>query len=121
MSRPPSAITPKKRGRGPGRPFVKVHVRTGGMQKGFVSTKLKEIRELAQRLLTRPEYLKNLQARLDAGTAGPIEVTLHHYAWGKPKETVELSGAAGPVRFTLVLGAHHEPDVPELTDGSEHA
>jgi hypothetical protein len=57
-----------------------------GRHKGIANKATREIRRLAQELLTDPGYLKSLQERLQAGTAGRIEELLYHYAWGKPKE-----------------------------------
>jgi hypothetical protein len=58
-------------GRPPGRPNKATH----------------EIRQLAQSLLTDPQYLKALRQRLREGTAGRIEDLLYQYAWGAPSTT----------------------------------
>lgn len=57
-----------------------------GRPKGKQNKTTREIRQLAQELLTNRDYLKSLKERLQAGTAGAVEVLLYHYAWGKPKE-----------------------------------
>lgn len=64
-----------------------------------------EVRALCQRLLSDREYQNNLRARLTAGDLPPaVEAMLWHYAYGKPKERVEVTGAEnGPMRFTLKL------------------
>ncbi len=43
------------------------------------------IRERARALLEDEEYVENLQKRLRAGEAGPVEIWLHRYAYGDPK------------------------------------
>jgi hypothetical protein len=43
-------------------------------------------------LLTDPEYLDLLAKRLKVGKAPHMETLLCHYAFGKPKESIEVSG-----------------------------
>ena len=59
-----------------------------GRPKGAENTRTKEVRKLAQKLATDKIYQKRLLERLRAGEAGPMEPTLWHYAFGKPKESV---------------------------------
>lgn len=75
--------------RGPGRKFKKGE---GGRPKGVPNKATREIKEVARGLLEAPEYLAALKRRLAKGTAGPVEVTLYHYGYGKPKETVAHEG-----------------------------
>jgi hypothetical protein len=66
-----------------------------GRPPGRANRATREIRELAQRLLTDQAYQQSLKERLIAGTAGKIEELLYFYAWGKPPErsvTVEDDG-----------------------------
>jgi hypothetical protein len=63
----------------------------GGRQKGTPNKATREVRELARRLVEDPEYQLKLKARLDAGQASALELLLWHYAYGKPKEAVELT------------------------------
>lgn len=69
-----------KRGGGTGRP------------KGVPNKATVEIKVLARRLLSDPEYQDALERRLRRGTAGAVEPLLYHYGYGKPKETVEHEG-----------------------------
>ncbi|MBA2253376.1 MAG: hypothetical protein H0W13_11865 [Nitrospirales bacterium] len=62
-----------------------------------------EVRAIAQRLLTDARYRKNLLKRLRAGMLGPLELVLWAYAYGKPKEHVELSGPGGDAVKPKVL------------------
>lgn len=86
--------------RPPGRP--KGTPKTGGRAKGTPNKATVEVRLIAERLLTDPRYVENLQSRLIAGDAGPMEVLLWHYWKGKPKDTVEHQGEVG-ISFTLDL------------------
>jgi hypothetical protein len=70
-------------GPGPGRP------------KGVPNKAARDIKEMARGLLSGEEYQRNLVRRLNRGTAGPVETLLYQYAFGKPKDTVELSGPDG--------------------------
>lgn len=60
-----------------------------GRARGTRNKATLEAREFAACLINDPEYQRRLRERLLAGTAGPIEVTLFYYAWGKPIERVE--------------------------------
>jgi hypothetical protein len=73
--------------------FVKGHLPYigPGRPKGSLNQRTIEAKALARGLLNDPTYRKNLHARLRAGEAGAMEVLLWHYAWGKPRETLELS------------------------------
>ena len=55
-----------------------------GRPKGLLNKSTVEIKELARQLLTSPTYLRNLKKRLEDGDAGPIEVQLYYYGYGKP-------------------------------------
>ena len=69
-----------KRGGSPGRP------------KGVPNKATKEVKELARRLVLEPEYQQKLRHRLLKGTLPPaVESLLWHYAFGKPKDTLDLN------------------------------
>ena len=87
---------------GPGRP--KGIPKTGGRQKGTCNKTTLEVREFARSLLETPTYKASLIARLEAGILSPaVESMLWHYAHGKPRETVELTGAdGGPIELTTL-------------------
>lgn len=56
-----------------------------------VEAEKEEIKGLARMLVTDPFYLEELQKRLRRGTAAPaVETTLWAYAFGKPKELIEV-------------------------------
>ena len=68
--------------RGPGRP-------KGGRGE---HRKTKEARQFAASIVNDPIYRANLLARAQTGTLAPgIEQMLWHYAWGKPKDTVDVN------------------------------
>ena len=51
-------------------------------------------REFAERLCNDPEYLASIEARAKAGKLPPgVEIMLWHYAHGRPKVQLELSGS----------------------------
>lgn len=72
--------------------FQKGKKKTGGRKAGTPNKATVEIKELAQSLLEDPAYRKALTRRLRAGRAQRIEELLYHYAYGKPLQTVEVSG-----------------------------
>lgn len=72
-----------KRGGQPGRP------------KGVPNKATRDIREFAQKCLEDAEYVRKLVIRLQQGKAPQIEAALYQYAYGKPKDVVELTGPNG--------------------------
>ena len=62
-----------------------------GRPKGSLNQRTLEAKAIARGLLNDPIYRKNLEARLLAGEAGAMEPLLWHYAFGKPKEHVEVN------------------------------
>lgn len=59
---------------------------------GALNHRTREIRTVAYRLVNDAKYRKRLKERLLDGTAGQMEILLWHYAFGKPKETIEYHG-----------------------------
>jgi hypothetical protein len=63
-----------------------------GRPKGVKNKVTSEVRQIAQGLLSNPRYAESLKARLESGTILPgVEAMLWHYAYGKPKETIDLN------------------------------
>ena len=59
-------------------------------------------RKLARKLLDRPLYRKTLAEKLDNCTLHPsVHVALMYYAWGKPKEDIEIKQVV-PIRIQHV-------------------
>lgn len=84
------------RGRPGGNPaFVKGMKKVGGRTKGSVNKYAGVGREFARRMLGDKEYLKSLRERLRRGKAPEIEKLLFLYAYGRPLEKIELTGADG--------------------------
>jgi hypothetical protein len=72
-----------------------------GRGKGNLNKTTKAIREVSTKLLTDTVYQQNLKRRLIDGVAPHMETLLHHYAYGKPKDTVAVEGNIPP--FILKL------------------
>ncbi len=62
-----------------------------GRPKGSLNQRTLEAKALARGLLNDSTYRKNLHARLRAGEAGGMEPLLWAYAFGKPKEQIEVN------------------------------
>lgn len=95
--------------------------KTGGRERGTLNKNTVEIREAARALLQDPDYLAQLKIRLFEGRAGPVEPLLYHYGYGKPKERIELEGAAPmPLVIELITNRAQlgEPD-PDDSDEDE--
>lgn len=76
----------------------------------------KAVREMCQRIVTDPEYCEGLILRARAGLLPPgVEVTIFHYAVGKPPEKIDVTGKAP---FSIVfLGHRRDP----LADDEQRA
>ena len=56
------------------------------------------VARLCQRMVTHPEYQKQLQARLLSGKLSPVmEAALWAYAYGRPTETVDVNAKVAAV------------------------
>jgi hypothetical protein len=62
-----------------------------GKPKGAISKATRDIREFARECMEAPDYVQRLKARLAAGKAPHMETLLAHYAYGKPKDVVEIN------------------------------
>jgi hypothetical protein len=70
----------------------KKNLRLGvGRLKGAGNVVTPDIRERARQLVEDPVYCLSVKARILEGNV-PLEIMLHHYAYGKPKETVAHEG-----------------------------
>lgn len=63
-----------------------------GRTKGTPNKLTTEVREAARAIVDDPAYRESLIKRLHAGLAPHMETLLWHYAYGKPKETIEVEG-----------------------------
>jgi len=99
----PAAPQQSAAGEQRGRPFRRGQSgNPRGRPKGVPNKATHEVRAVAQAIVEDPEYRRNLLARVRKGKAAPaVESLLWHYAYGKPKDTVELSGTdGGPMTFS---------------------
>jgi len=71
----------------------KKNLRLGmGRAKGAGNVATPDIRERARQLVEDPVYCLRVKERILEGNV-PLEIMLHHYAYGKPRETVALEGS----------------------------
>jgi len=71
--------------------------KTGGRRRGTPNKVTPEARAVCAAILDDPTYRTNLTARARAGTLAPaVEAMLWHYAFGKPKDSLDVTvGPAG--------------------------
>lgn len=75
-----------------------------GRTKGDPNKATKAIRELARSILEQPQALAVLRKQARDGELHPIiQKELMHYAYGKPKTEVEISGGQRPVLFEALV------------------
>ena len=70
-----------------------------GRPPGVPNKKNRDVAVAYEKILTDPDYRASLRRRLIRGTAGAMEIAMHHYVYGKPKETTEVTGADGGPLF----------------------
>ena len=84
-------IPPKTKKKPRGRPWPKGFRAGPGRRKGQVSKVTGEVRELCQNIVRDENYLKNLTLRMIRGDVPPqVEQMVWVYAFGKPKESIEI-------------------------------
>lgn len=73
--------------------------RGGGRPKGVPNVATREQKAFFQAILESDDYRDSFRRRVLRGEPG-LETLMHHYALGKPKEQVEVTGAEGaPIVF----------------------
>jgi len=71
---------------------------------------------IAQALLRRPKYRATLAEKVDNLTIHPsVLIALHYYAYGRPRETVEVQQVV-PVRIEHVYTTAKKDDEPGSDD-----
>lgn len=64
-----------------------------GRPKGVPNKATLAIKEFARSVLEDADYKRKLIGRIQSGRAGRMEELLHFYAYGKPKEVVQVEGS----------------------------
>jgi hypothetical protein len=84
-----------------------------GRKPGVPNKVTREVRDLAEALISNDAYLATLRRKLLAGKCNPqIEAMLWHYRYGKPKDTVEITGEnGGPI--SVIRRVIVDPDESE--------
>jgi len=75
--------------------------KTGGRSKGTPNKATVEVETRCREILESPEYVKYFNHRLMVGQLpAPLETMVWAYAYGRPRERMEVTGlAGGPLVF----------------------
>src|SRR5262245_22462001 len=86
-----------------------------GRKKGVPNRATADMKTRARELLSRPEYLRKLKQRLIQGTCpAGVEILLYYYAYGRPKETVQMEGESRQPFQIVFTGPRRDPlETPE--------
>lgn len=78
--------------------------KTGGRTKGTPNKSTTDVAAVARELLDDADYRQMFKTRLKAGDLAPaVESMLWHYAYGKPPDSLHVSGeGGGPVLVKFV-------------------
>jgi hypothetical protein len=77
-----------------------------GRLRGAPNKATQEVRALARRLVEDRDYQASVRQRLRAGEAGALEPLLWHYAYGKPKDAVELTAVGVSIHWISSVDPH---------------
>lgn len=79
--------------------------KTGGRAKGTPNKSTTDVAAVARQLVEDDEYRKLFKARLQTGDLAPaVESMLWHYAYGKPPDSLHVTGKdGGPIRVEYVI------------------
>jgi hypothetical protein len=76
--------------------------KTGGRKRGTPNKATREIKAATAAFLSSPAYVAAAKKRILKGEPH-LETLWHHYAFGKPKETVAIEGKPWPM-YALAPG-----------------
>lgn len=76
-----------------------------GRPKGAKNKASRELKEFWREFFDSADYRESLKLRVSRGKAPHMELALHHYVFGKPKDTVQVEGTLTTERVTEVRAA----------------
>ena len=91
-----------------------------GRPKGSMNTATRLAQAFASSILDTEEYKQSLMRRIRADTLAPaVEVLLHHYKYGKPKDTIEVVRPDGRVNLDAAAAAILAQEARQLAEEME--
>ena len=84
-----------------GRPFPKGHAKKGGRKRGTPNRVTQTAKAFAESVLADPQVQARMLADARRGKLPPaVFCLLMAYAWGKPKETIDVHGLEACLLYT---------------------
>ena len=99
--------------------FQKGKLKTGGRQLGQPNKVTLDIKEYARAMVEDPGYQAKLKQRLLDGSAPQLEILLHYYAYGKPKQELMSDKTVTVIVYGPPAQAVRDTQ-PAITDRSTH-
>jgi hypothetical protein len=80
-----------------------------GRPKGVPNKATREIKDFCRKVLGTKTYKESLRRRIKEDRLAPaVETMLYHYAFGKPKETIEIEGGGTTINVNFLDDAPEE-------------
>jgi hypothetical protein len=90
--------------------------KTGGRQRGQPNKATLDIKAHARAVIEDPDYQAKLKQRLLDGSAPQLEILLHYYAYGRPRQEIDVNDEG---HVTIIVQGSTPPPVLEVRPAFE--
>jgi hypothetical protein len=97
--------------------FQTGRLKTGGRQRGQPNKATLDIKAHARAVIEDPDYQAKLKQRLIDGSAPQLEILLHYYAYGRPRQEIDVNDEG---HVTIIVQGSTPPPVLEVRPALEN-